>query len=882
MMALCCDELSGHISLLDGGSKGKSGAVEKALRESNRPISKKEIMSLLPPVSVSTIEAELGRLVKSDVIEKVGSGPATKYRIVCPLSAAYREAQTGKGRREPGSGRPPDNIASHVRKGHYSHKENTMPENRTALDMLYERTRKTPEKVCLVYHPDERMTYEELWLLSGRVYSYLKRMGIGKEDRVLYTLPRGLCHYAAMVGTMRAGAAFILTETGADERTAFIRRNSEAKTVIGEKEWREIEKTESLEGFEKVDLHALLYIAYTSGTTAEPKGVLHEYGSLDNAALSARIDGKPILTENDTFLAMSPLNFVSQPIMFSFLCVWGTTLALMPCEYRESDEKFHSYVKTAGVNSGYLTPSFLRKHYPFGEKWRLCILSSEPADGLDIPGMKVYNCYASTESGCLTTVYELKKPLTPAPVGKSAVLEVFILREDGTEAERGEKGEVVWRNAYVRGYLNLPEKTRALLRGRVFHSGDSGEITEDGNLILHGRTDECFKIGGYRIEPEEVAGAVRKVCPLEHFVVRGFVYKDISSIIVFYTDSVTLDEEDIHNSLLKLLPEYMVPTSFVHLDDFPLLSTGKLDKLALLPPEGNWENFRTIRRADLKEIGRGRTASVYDMGDRVLKLFRAQVPYTLVNQEKILTSVSHDLGVTDERAYEIVRSGASYGIILDKLKGDSLENLLASSPEKSRSLIGIFASGVKRIHSIHVPDDRLPDMRKYAIALTEHIAPSLLNGAERGKVRRIFEVIPERDTFVLGDCHPGNAIISRGRVNFIDFLFAGKGHCVFDLVSVYSGHLYKGNGGKNDNEEENRAFFEAFMKDYAPSFSDTEGLCAFLSALKAARTLIASAALPGFYPKTLLMEAKKTALEGAERLEKEGMTTPSFLLFDGE
>ena len=176
-----------------------------------------------------------------------------------------------------------------------------MTQNKTALDMLYDRSGKTPERVCLIYHPDERMTFSELWLLSGRVYSYLKRRGIGKEDRVLYTLPRGLSLYAAMVGTMRAGAAFILTETGNDERTEFIRKNSEAKTVIGEKEWREIEKTESLEGYEKVDLHALLYIAYTSGTTASPKGVLHEYGSLENAALSARSGGKPILTEGDTF-----------------------------------------------------------------------------------------------------------------------------------------------------------------------------------------------------------------------------------------------------------------------------------------------------------------------------------------------------------------------------------------------------------------------------------------------------------------------------------------------------------------------------------------------------------------------------------------------------
>ena len=66
------------------------------------------------------------------------------------------------------------------------------------------------------------------------------------------------------------------------------------------------------------------------------------------------------------------------------------------------------------------------------------------------------------------------------------------------------------------------------------------------------------------------------------------------------------------------------------------------------------------------------------------------------------------------------------------------------------------------------------------------------------------------------------------------------------------------------------------MKGYAPSFTDTEELGEFLSALRSARTLIASAALPGFYPKTLLVEARKTTLEYAEYLDKEGITTLSF------
>ncbi len=80
MLALCYDDFGKHISLLDGTAAKKTSAVEKAVIGSRKEISKKEIMLLLPTVSVSTIEAELGRLVKNGKIVKVGSGPGTKYR----------------------------------------------------------------------------------------------------------------------------------------------------------------------------------------------------------------------------------------------------------------------------------------------------------------------------------------------------------------------------------------------------------------------------------------------------------------------------------------------------------------------------------------------------------------------------------------------------------------------------------------------------------------------------------------------------------------------------------------------------------------------------------------------------------------------------------
>ena len=314
----------------------------------------------------------------------------------------------------------------------------------TILELIEQHTAGRPEHCAVISAPGERATYAQLWTLSGRIYAWLKRNGFGPEDVVMYCLPRGIGLYACILGTLRAGAAFVLAETdNAPKRTEFIRRDCACRLFVDEECWKEILKTEPLDGYEPVVLHNLCYIAYTSGTTGNPKGVLHEYGSLENARRSFRYNGAPLLMPGDTYLCMSPMNFVSLPIIFSGVCAAGAAVALMPYSCMESEERFAGYLKLAGVNTGYVTPSFLRGHLPFDHNWRICILSSEPADGLYIPGTACYNTYAATEAGCLLTVYKLEKAMTPAPVGKTqSDVEVFVLDENEMEAGPGQVGEI--------------------------------------------------------------------------------------------------------------------------------------------------------------------------------------------------------------------------------------------------------------------------------------------------------------------------------------------------------------------------------------------------------------------------------------------------------
>lgn len=266
--------------------------------------------------------------------------------------------------------------------------------------------------------------------------------------------------------------------------------------------------------------------------------------------------------------------------LFALSCAFGYAMAIIPYEYKSSREKFNSYVEKTGGTCGYIAPSLLCTLLPFRHPWRVCILTSEPADGLFLENTLCYECYASTESGCLLTIFKLPCKMNPAPVRKSqSDVSVFILDENDMEVPEGTVGEVCYRNPYVRGYINLPEKTRTLIRGEVFHSGDRGKIDSNGNLILHNRIDDMFKIGGYRIEPDEIANVVSQVSGLSNIVVRGFVYQDLSAIVIFYTGDIEIDNVSMREQLLNKLPEYMIPTNYIHLDSFPLLENGKMNDL---------------------------------------------------------------------------------------------------------------------------------------------------------------------------------------------------------------------------------------------------------------------------------------------------------------
>ena len=495
---------------------------------------------------------------------------------------------------------------------------------RTLIEQLEFYVQNAPKETILF---DEQMpkgiSYEELDNLSGRVYAWLKGQNIGKEDFVLINLPRGVLPIVAIIGILKAGAAFALVEDSyAPERIAYIRDDSGCKVEINRGVWETILKTEPLSGHEVTDDHDAAYAIYTSGTTGNPKGVLHEYGNITECIRSVNYQGEPILSDKDRVAFLAPMNFVASIMLLVYvLYMGGCKMFVASYTTIKNPLLLKKMFLEKRISITFLTPSYVRmlggQTGPFLKK---LIVGSEPANNIYLDKVDIFNMYAMSESGFVVGVFKIDKPYTTCPIGRPQFdLDYMLLGEDGNPVSDGEIGELCFRNEYVRGYMNLPEETAKAFVGGIYHSGDLAKKLSDGNLVLLGRSNDMIKINGNRIEPAEIEAAVRAALGIDWVAAKGFENGNQSYLCAYYTADVPIDAETLRTELLKKLPYYMIPAYYVHIDSVPLKPNGKLDRKAL--PEPAHQDFSAQYTAPTNDTEK----ALCDAFAKVLKLERVGI-----------------------------------------------------------------------------------------------------------------------------------------------------------------------------------------------------------------------------------------------------------------
>lgn len=197
--------------------------------------------------------------------------------------------------------------------------------------------------------------------------------------------------------------------------------------------------------------------------------------------------------------------------------------------------------------------------------------------------------------------------------------------------------------------------------------------------------------------------------------------------------------------------------------------------------------FRRVGIEGMPLIGKGMTGSVYRMDEEtVIKVFSPNISFDLlIKQENDKARNAFISGVPTAIPYDIVRVGDCYGTVYELLNAKDLVTIITEDKEHMDDYIREFADTVKKMHSIKVDTEKFEPIKTKSIAAVSYLA-SALTEEEMQKIRAIYANIPDRNTFIHGDCHIGNAMVQDGEMMFIDLATSGMGHPIIDMTSMYS------------------------------------------------------------------------------------------------
>ncbi|MEU2452099.1 amino acid adenylation domain-containing protein [Streptomyces sp. NPDC012765] len=494
------------------------------------------------------------------------------------------------------------------------------------LPALFERkAAEAPDAVAVLFE-DEKVTYGELDARADRLARVLVERGVGPETVVGVALRRSPQWPVAVLAVMKAGGAYLpldpaypadrLTYMVEDSATGLILTDGatadrlpdlpsdllnldapELAAVLTAADGAPLSDTG---GFRPAAVGNTAYVIYTSGSTGRPKGVAVTHTGFAN--MVAEVTELLGITADSRVLQFASPSFdisVGEMCMSLFA---GGALVMADPDRLAPGAPLAETADTFGVTHAILTPTVLAA-MPAGSLSTvesLMVAGEATAPELVATwsaGRRMFNGYGPTETTVGATVGEL---LADAPVSIGRPIRntrVYVLDSALRPVLPGVPGELYIAGAgLTRGYLGRSELTAQRFVAcpfgepgeRMYRTGDLVEWTGDGELVFRGRTDHQIKIRGFRIELGEIETALTAHPTVDHGVVtaRDNLAGDkqlVAYVIPAPGESVVA--EDLRKHLTGRMPEYMVPSAFVTLEQLPLTPNGKLDREALPDPE---------------------------------------------------------------------------------------------------------------------------------------------------------------------------------------------------------------------------------------------------------------------------------------------------------
>ncbi|WP_052688206.1 non-ribosomal peptide synthetase [Xanthomonas sp. MUS 060] len=485
-----------------------------------------------------------------------------------------------------------------------------------------------PSAIALV-QGEESLTYGELNARANRLAHYLGELGVRPDDRVAICLERGIAAIVAMLGVLKSGAAYVpLDPTSPGNRLLALLDDCRASVVIVDQSLPTtsrdgltlpiisvtdlvlIQRATHNPDIAGLQRQHLAYVMYTSGSTGQPKATMITHQGL--VAYAAALSERCALQPGDTSLVFTSLHFdlALTGVYPPLLC--GGTVQLCAHDSTPADWA-HALRQGRAIAPLKLTPSHLTLlqqelgDTPLDGCVRVLVLGGE-APSVDAvrwwrersPSTQIFNHYGPTETtvGCL--MHALCGDEDRIPLGLPlAGVRVYVLDVHGQLCPHGVPGELyIAGHGLARGYLGradltaerfVPDPFAQQPGQRMYRSGDLVRWRADGTLEFLGRNDDQIKLRGFRIELGEIQAALRACDGVRDAVVIARQYNAGELRLVAYVvgdvDGIELNPEAVRTQLGARLPDYMVPSAYVHLDDLPLTPNGKLDRKALPAPD---------------------------------------------------------------------------------------------------------------------------------------------------------------------------------------------------------------------------------------------------------------------------------------------------------
>jgi len=514
----------------------------------------------------------------------------------------------------------------------------------TVVQLFEDQVARTPEAQALCSEGCY-LTYAELNAQANQLARYLQQQGIGPEFTVGVCLERSPVMIITVLAILKAGGAYVpLDPAYPTERLTYMMTDAQIAVLVTYQTLRERfpelivpvlaldAETDRIRRKSTTNLNHelvpenLAYIIFTSGSTGTPKGVMIQHHSLVNFVHTAHEDYT--FGSDDRILQFASLSFDASAEEIFPCLTSGGTLVLRSDAMLDSWTGFLDHCQNWGLTvldlpTAYwheLVQAMAEDDLTFPPSMRLVIIGGERVQPerlvqwhtISDSSIRLINTYGPTEGTIVAVSGELTALSSHRPTDEVSLgtpltnSQVYVLDRKGQPVPMGVPGELYLAGVgLARGYLKRPELSAEKFLpdpfgtnpgARVYRTGDLVRHRDDGTLQFLGRVDHQVKLRGFRIELGEIEARFAQH-PAIHEA-RVMVREDetdnpcLVAYLVFATDR-DLSVKELRSFLQQQLPDFMIPSTFVTLETFPLTPNGKVDRRRLPAPERTRGNLGT-------------------------------------------------------------------------------------------------------------------------------------------------------------------------------------------------------------------------------------------------------------------------------------------------